>query len=311
MPEERYRRIMAYHKLDPSTVYKRTEGVNGISLQQRSDDPTDLALTVYVNHNKRSVRRALPNRTQKIPVTVKERKVDRKFGSVCDRRNLDFYDPLPANPEVGGYDGDDTSYGQGTLGVVCWNDNPNNAYECYITAAHVIKDNGSYADYLRHGGTDDGTNRVEDVGAYVTHSDPGDYGMDVAKYRRRNGTVTADIRGNADDNIGDLAGTWTHSGLTDRTSGSKSLSVEFAGQSTCYATTECTGTSKTSLVEYQADYSPNKTTDGDSGGPFVDNDDYLVGTFSFFCESCEESHGPTGQELLNRMNAQLTNPKLQ
>lgn len=85
--------------------------------------------------------------------------------------------------------------------------------------------------------------------------------------------------------------------------------MEFAGRTTCYATTECYDTSKTASVEYQADYSPNEVDHGDSGGPFLDNDDYLVGTFSTFCESCEESHGPTAAELLNRVNAQLTDPQ--
>lgn len=207
VPEECHRRIMAYYDLDPGTVYDRTESVNGISLEQRSDDPTDLTFKVYVDDNNRSVRRDLPNRIQKIPVTLEERVVDREFGRVCDRRSLNFYDPLPANPEIDGYDGDGTYYGTGTLGVVYWNDNPDNAYECYITAAHVVESNGSYADYLRHEGAYNGSNCEEDVGAYANHSAAGDYGMDVAKYRRRSGTVTADIRGNADDSIGDLAGT--------------------------------------------------------------------------------------------------------
>jgi len=311
VPKERYRRLKVYGNLHPRSIYERADGVNGLTLEQQSDDPTDLALKVYVDNDTRSVQRDLPNRVQDVPVTVEERKVDREWGRVCDRRATDFYDPLPANPEISGYDSNDNFYGSGTLGVVCWNTDSNDPHEVYITAAHVVEDNDSYADYLRHGGMYDGSSRSEDVGSYVTHSAGGDCGMDVVKYRYRSGTVSPDIKGNADDHIGDLVGAWTHTGLTDRTSGSDSLPVEFAGRSTCYATTDCTGTSKTELVEHQADYSPNVTTNGDSGGPFVDNDDYLVGTFSYFCESCEVSHGPTAQELLDRVNAQLTNPYFQ
>jgi len=312
IPEERYRRIQVYENTHPIRFYERVDGVNGITLEQRSDDSTDLVLKVYVDRNTRSVRNDLPNRVKRVPITVEERKTNREFARECERRAQDFYDPLPANPKISTIDSDGNKHASGTLGVVCWNDDSNNACECYITAAHVAEEGGSYAEYLQHGGEDDSGNiRVEDVGAYVTHSAGGEYGMDVIKYRRRSGTVTADIRGNADDHLGDIAGTWTHAGLTDRTSGSQELPVEFAGKSTCYATTYCTGTSKTELVEYQADYSPNETTNGDSGGPFLDNDDYLVGTFSYFCEDCETSHGPTGQELLDRMNAQLTNPELQ
>lgn len=312
IPEERYRRIQVYENVHPRRFYEQADGVNGITLEQQSSDSTDLRLKVYVDRNNRSVRSNLPNRVKRVPVTVEERKTDLEWARVCERRAQDFYDPLPANPKISTLDSDDNKHGSGTLGVVCWNDNPDNAYECYITAAHVAEDSGSYAEQLRHGGEDDSGNiRVEEVGAYADHSPGGQYGMDVIKYRRQSDTVTPDVRGNADDHLGDLAGTWTHAGLTDRTSENQELPVEFAGKSTCYATTYCTGTSKTELVEYQADYSPNETTNGDSGGPFLDSDDYLVGTFSYFCEECEASHGPTGQELLNRLNAQLTNPELQ
>lgn len=313
VPKERHRRIQVYESLDPQRFYERTDGVNGITLQQRSNDPTDLAVKVYVDTNTQLVRRDLPNRVQDVPVIAEERETNRKWARVCDRRILHFYDPLPANPQISAFDSDDNKYGEGTLGVVAYNDDPNNPYTAYITAAHVAtNDSGNAADYLRHNGEDDNGNlREQDVGAYVEHSPGGDYGMDVAKYSKRAGTVKSDKRGNADDHLGDLAGTWTHAGLTDRTSGSKSLPVEFAGRSTCYATTDCTGTSKNELVEYQAEYSPNVITDGDSGGPFLDNDDYLVGTCSYYCESCEVTHGPTGDELLDRLNAQLSNPMLQ
>jgi len=309
VPEERYRRLQVYENVHPRNMYERTDGVNGLTLEQQSDDPTDLALKVYVETLKPSVRRDLPNRVQSVPVTVEERHVDREWGRVCDRRALDFYDPLPADPEISGYDSAGNWSGTGTLGVVCWNTDSNDPSEVYLTAAHVIEfDDGTVADYLQHEGEYDGSERSEYVGAYVTHSPGGNYGMDIAKYRYRIGTVSPDVLGNADSHLGDVAGTWTHAGLTDRTSGSQSLPVEFAGRSTCYATTDCTGTSKTELVQYQADYSPNVVTNGDSGGPFLDNDDYLVGTFSYFCESCEESSGPTGQELLDAADAQLTNP---
>lgn len=311
IPKERHRRIKVYENLDPRTMSERADGVNGISLEQQSDDPTDLALKVYVDNNISTVQRDLPNHVEKVPVTIEERQTNPTFGRVCDRRVLDFYDPLPANPEVSGYDSDENTYGTGTLGVVCWNDNADNPYRCYITAAHVVEDDGSYGEYLRHEGQDDdGNPRDENVGSYITRSSSGDYGLDVVKYQRMSGTVSADTRGNADDRLGNLVGTWSHEGLTDRTSGSDSLPVKFAGRSTCYDTTECVGTQKNELVEYQAKYSPNVVTNGDSGGPFLDEDDYLVGTFSFFCDSCDHSHGPTGQEILDRMNAQLGDPRL-
>jgi hypothetical protein len=312
VPRERYRRIMVYYDLHPSTIYEQTEGINGITLEQQSTNPTDLALKVFVDNNTPSVRRSLPNRVQNVPLNIEERKIDRELARVCDRRALNFYDPLPANPEIDGEFDDGNNTTPGTLGVVGWNDDSNNPYKCYVTAAHVVEKDSNYAGYLRHEGEDDsGDYREEKVGAYVNHSPEGSYGLDVVKYRRRGGTVEADARGNADDQLGYLSGTWTHSGLTDRTSGSKSLPVEFAGRSTCYATTECVNTEKNDALEYQADYSPNEVAQGDSGGPFIDSDDYLVGTLSALCESCERSWGPTGQELLDRLNAQLSDPRIQ
>lgn len=98
VPRERRRRIRVYYNLHPDTVYEQTEGVNGFTLEQRSADPTDLALKVYVDENTRTVRRNLANRVQQVPVVVEERHIDPTPARVCDRRAQDFYDPLPANP---------------------------------------------------------------------------------------------------------------------------------------------------------------------------------------------------------------------
>lgn len=121
--KERYRRIQVYHELPPNVIYEKTEGVNGIKLTQQSAEPTDLALKILVDKNTRSVRRDLPNRIQKIPVVVEERQTNPK-PALCDRRLLNFYDPLPANPEIAGVYSDGSLSGEGTLGIVCYNDNP-------------------------------------------------------------------------------------------------------------------------------------------------------------------------------------------
>lgn len=312
IPKERYRRIMAYHKMDPETVYEKSHNVNGIALIQTSSDPTDLSLKVYVNRNTRSVRRSLPNRIQDVPVVAEERKVDRRLAS-CDRRIQDFYDPLPANPEIKGIDDSGNKIGAGTLGVVCWNANDFNPYEAYITAYHVVeKSDGTPARYLKHDGVDaDGNVRGERIGIARDYSPSNDTGLDVIKYERRAGTVSPALTGNASDKLSSVSGAWTHSGLTDATTGTQSVTVEFAGRTTCYAQTDCVSTEKSDLLEFQATYSPNETDHGDSGGPFLDTDGFLVGTFTAFNELNETSRGPTGQELLDRTNAQLHDPQIQ
>lgn len=309
--KERYRRLSVYHDIEPGYFADRAASVNGITISQRSADSSDLGLTFYVDRNTWAVRRALPNRIRGVPVTVEERKTDWQFGRVCRRRILDFYDPLPANVQISGVDSDGTA-GVGTLGLVCWNDDPDDPYRCYITAAHVVEyDDGRPATYLHHGGEDaDGNQRSERVGVYETHDSQDHSGMDVAKYRQNSESPTPGMRANASDELPDVDGTWTHAGLTDRTAGERRLRAKFAGRSTCYGETYCIGTSKSGVVEFQADYAPNVVTNGDSGGPFLDADGYLIGTYTSSCEECETTSGPTGQELLDRVGAQLHSPQL-
>lgn len=191
-------------------------------------------LKVYVNNNTRSVRQVIPNRVRDIPVTLEERTLDRE--QHCDLKQY-FYDPLPANVQIEGYEDGENSM-HGSMGVVCWNDDENDPYECYITASHVITDNGGQYKYLLHDGYYDGEGREELVGEFVTHSPDTSDGLDVAKYRRRTGTVDADILGNGSDELPDTAGSWNFEGLTDATT-SSTVEADFAGQTSCYINTEC------------------------------------------------------------------------
>lgn len=248
---------------------------------------------------------------QGIPVVFEENK-PKAEPVVCDRRHKDFYDPLPANPKISGYDSSGNFAGEGTMGFVGWNSDANNPYKCYITAAHVITfDDGSTAVNLRHQGEYNGSQRTEYVGSFVVDSPENSTGLDAAKYKRNSGTVKADLRGNADSHLGEVAGTWTYSGLSDATSGTGSVNAEFAGASTCYLTANCIDTARNEILDYQAHYD-NATVGGDSGGPWLDNDDFLIGLNTHSCDasSCNDSYGPTAKEVLDRLNAQLFDPAL-
>lgn len=309
LPKERHRRLRVFEDCRVDEL-RGHSNVNGLTLTSRSDDPTDLALKVFVDRDSWRVRRKLPNRMRGVPVTHDERRLDPRPGRVCDEFSLNFFDPLRGNVEVNAR-GPRGYAGSGTLGFVCWNADAGTPSQCLITAWHVVAhDDGTPAEYLTHGGQiADGEGRAVTVGTYATHSSLGDRGMDVAKYWLKTDEVTGDPLATQSDEQPDITGTWDFAGLTDATTGDDAVPVTFAGQSTCYATARCTRTSKTELVEQQAVVTPNVVTDGDSGGPFVDPDGKLVGTFSLYCDSCQQCSGPVGTELLDRVGAQLSKPR--
>lgn len=309
VPRERYRRLRVYGDCRPGDLYDHS-GVNGLTLTSRSDDPTDLALKVYVDRDSWRVRRKLPNRVRRVPVTHDERRPDPEPGRVCETLSRNFFDPIRGNVEV--IARDDRGYaGTGTLGFVCWDADVAVPSQCLVTASHVVThEDGTPAERLEHAGrVEDGEGRTATVGTYAAHSPLGDHGMDVAKYRLNDDVVTGDSLATQSDEQPDITGSWDFAGLTDATAGDDVVPVTFAGRSTCHATARCTRTSKTELVEHRAVIAPSVVTDGDSGGPFVDPDGKLVCTFSLYCDSCEYCSGPVGTELLDSVGAQLSRPE--
>lgn len=305
VPKERFRRLAVYYELDVGKLVDRHDGVNGVSLGGHPERPTELALDVSVDRIDRLARRRVPNRVRGVPTTLSERRRERTATRVCRRLILDFYDPLPANPRIKGHDESGDVFGGGTLGLVAWNADPTDPYECFVTAHHVAADSkGKTAPLLQHSGLQDDTGRIETVGRYEGHTPLGDHGLDGVKYRAT-GAVTPDPLETASDEQGRVSGTWDFAGLTDATADS-SIPVDFAGSATCYAEANCVGTERNDLLDYQATISPQVVTNGDSGGPFLDEDDKLVCTFSTFC--CAEAHGPAATELLDRLGVALSPP---
>lgn len=301
--KERFRRLGVYHTLEFDRLVDRHGGVNGVSLQARSDDPTDITLDVYVDRVDRLARRRVPNRVRRVPTTLRERRRERIPGRVCRRRILEFYDPLPANPKITGQNESGDVFGGGTLGLVAWNADATDPYECFVTAHHVTADSeGKTAPLLQHSGLQDDTGRIESVGRYETHTPLGERGLDGVKYRSTGAVSPAPLE-TASTDQGRVSGSWDFTGLTDATA-DDSIAVDFAGSATCYAEAKCVGTERNDLIDYQVTISPQVVTNGDSGGPFLDSDDKLVCLFSNYC--CEEAHGPVATELLDRLGVALS-----
>jgi hypothetical protein len=188
------------------------------------------------------------------------------------------------------------TYG-GTLGLVAWNSDSSNPYKVLITADHTME--ASSEMYHPKNG--------RKIGNYQKR----DQAMDTTRY-----ILDSDDDGNPRETVepsqNDISGTWTHDGLTDAVNYYDYIECSFAGAETCYCTTRCNSTSKNEGVIYEADMREVVTEAGDSGGPFVDSDGKLVCTLY----GCQESggvywdRGPTGDELLYSVDAQLYNPSL-
>jgi hypothetical protein len=310
VPKERRRRLAVYRDLDLRRLTEYFDGVRGLTMTQRSTDPTDLALTVFVDRLARTARRTLPSRLHRVPVELAEYAEDPTPGQVCRRLSTEFFDPVRANVEIEGRNDENEWSGNGTLGVVAWDATATAPTPCLVTAHHVVGyDDGRTAPYLVHeGATGENGRRYREVraGRLRRYSQLGEYGLDVAKYEAT-GTVDVAPLTTASSEQPDLAGSWDFAGLADATT-RRDVPVTFAGRSTCYAEAKCVGTSRTNLVGYQADIAPCVVTHGDSGGPFLDERGNLLCTFSTFCEPCERAHGPVGTELLSAMRAQLFSP---
>lgn len=308
VPKERHRRLRVYEDCRIDEL-RGHSNVNGLTLTERSGDPTDLALKAFVDRDTWRVRRKLPNRVCGVPITHDERRPDPRPGRVCDEFIRNFFDPIRGNVEVRAR-GPQGFAGAGTLGFVCWDADAAVPSQCLITASHVVEhDDGTPTKHLKHAGrTPDREHRTVTVGTYVAHSPLGGHGMDVAKYRLKADEVTGDPLATQSDEQPDIRGSWDFTGLADATAGDGRVPVTFAGRSTCYATAHCPRTSKNRLIEYQAVITPSVVTGGDSGGPFVDPDGKLVSTFSLYCDPCGYCNGPVGTELLDRVGAQLSRP---
>lgn len=306
IPEERRRRINVYYKFNTDVFHDKVDGINGFRLVGLSDDPADLGLKVFVDKKASRVQNSLPEKFKGLPIVVEEREIETQLHA-CSKFTTNYFDPLPANVEViAEYSNGDTD--QSTLGIVCWNDNSNNPYKCYIVSGHGFYESGEWSDYLHQSGTDDDGNIVEMEKCGVFVEGNGD--MDAAKYRRNPGTAKADVRSNASDKLKDLNGYWDYQGLTDATSGTGTVGADFAGATTCYVDSYCKDTEKdpTTSVAYGAIFDDGGAS-GDSGGPYVDSDGYLIALHHSDHDNGDEL-GAVGGEVLDSVNAQLYDPTI-
>ncbi len=121
IPKERHRRLKLYERL-PIQKFTDREGVQALTITQRSDDPTDLALKFLVENNNRATRKRVPNNYKRVPTVVKEK-------------------PFETREEVieGGTAVDNPNTLDGIDGTVCLVGYDTSGNELIVTADHVME----------------------------------------------------------------------------------------------------------------------------------------------------------------------------
>lgn len=119
------------------------------------------------------------------------------------------------------------------------------------------------------------------------------------------------------ENIQNITGAWTFSGLADKVGQTDdgddvgdggTVSVDLYGDTSGHVSDVCNNTKRTGNVDYQADMKHDRTADGDSGAPWVDdNGKFLalhVGTEDYLTNVW--SYGTVGQPVFDSLGVSLS-----
>ncbi|WP_135826387.1 twin-arginine translocation signal domain-containing protein [Halorussus ruber] len=271
VPKERHRRLMVYRNLPIQKFVDEYPKLNGVTLTQRSSDETDLALKFLLDSNTATVRRKLPNRFKQMPIEYEEQPREKRPQSLEGGVNI-------------GVEGSDA---EGTVTVVAYD--ADTSENVVITADHVTE-GASQITYVGDSAADLAhRDTATDTTSYTVHSDT-------------ESDPLATVNG-----IPDVTGAWHFAGLSDAVS-SDTVPVQLFGLGSGEVHDECTSTTRSSQVEYQADMSSHSTVDGDSGGPWVDDDGKLLACHFGYDISLtlnKWSVGSVGRESLDAVNAML------
>jgi len=263
--DERYQRLLTYYELPVQKYISRFSNLNGVSLVQNDG----LMLNFYVENNSWRTRKRLPNRIRGTPIAVEERS-----GEMIPE----------ASTAVGGQTIANNSGSAGTMAVACYDESSDDPVA--IASDHHM----------------DGEENMFINAEIVADFHKRDKSNDVTSYKIRDG-VDTNIRGTI--SIPDIEDAWTFSGLSDAVSGDKTLLVQFFGAASDKVDDTCFDTERNDRVKYQANMVQGKTSKGDSGGPWVDeNYNRLVGVH-YGRKNGEHSVCSVGQEALDAVDAVL------
>lgn len=295
VPQERRRRIRVYESLRTSTLMERHPFISEITIEQRSNDETDLCLVFRVAPEGESKIDRLPDQIQDIP--VKHRVVDIWERPHCQdpnngARRCEDHDTL-----IGGIQISPSSGGFGSLCLVAHD--ASDGHKKLITARHVMDDssNGDIHQPAHSGWC----SNSQVVGAFETESTAEDiWAADMDEL-----SISGDVGGTVSA-IPDITGYWTYTGITDQTT-SGSIYCHMAGAESQKREGYAVDTSQGSLMDHQVDYGDMNGEHGDSGAPYVDPDGKLVSMYNGCQGTSTDSWdiGTAGDYVLEPMNASL------
>ena len=302
VPEERYRKIMEYKNLPRR--FTRQNGVRSVGLTQLSRDETDLVLEVTIDPareddlTRETLESQRPDGAMGVTVETGERR-NLEFLSSSEQQDLESLSCSDRDDEyselVGGIEvnNDVELTSGGTLGLVGYN---TDAEPVIVTAHHITHASDEILQ------PDEGrvVGDLHEASPHRTEEDTVSYSIreDVVDYSAREV-----------EDIQDIDGKWTFEGITDETSGwiGGSIDVDFSGKTSCTGSNTAVDTERgTDYVEHAVWMDASPEQDGDSGGPWIDDDGKLVALASAGSEDPDgASVGAAATEALEAVDAQL------
>lgn len=297
---ERYGRLKALEQFEAKNV--QHSHVNGASIRQRSEDRTDLALQIGLNEEalqkgrgqgggrpKRAAAGKPGGRPKPMPEEIPEvanvpedprqipgvknevSKAKRRLSTPPEELPVEYTvtasDPTPEALEGGSPldDDDSDSDYDGTAGLVAYDRSSSD--QVLLTAFHITL----FRQEMYYNGTE--------IDTVVHHDEANDYGQDAITYDVSSEPLVTDVLGTKQ--IPDVQGYWTFSGLSNATSGwwDPNIPGNFYGATSGKVEDpiDDTHTQVDAGIEYAAHSEHEVTQGGDSGGPWVDDDGYMVG----------------------------------
>ena len=278
---------MVYEDFDIVEFINKYPVVNGLTTEYRERADGNVEFKLYVDNNTRSVRKRLPNRVYDIPINYEERKASRSLEECSERHDQQIVQGGLACSEQ-----ENDNYVTTTVvGYDDWD------RKIVITAYHVTDG----AEIFYQPEYDESDSRV--VSFSTTQEDTG---HDTVAYHLED-SVDSFAGGVYGDSVYDIVGAWTFSGIESEHQNGRDIFCEFSGARNCYNWNTTYSTEKNDLVIDQVNMENEKNDPGDSGGPWVDDNAYLVMMHNGenWVDGSYRDAGTAGQSALDAVDARI------
>lgn len=289
IPKERRRILNVYKNIrvrDIEREHNVSQGIiNSLTLNSKSDDPTDFVLHLRLNEENRRIRNQLPNRIKRIPVTYE---VNKHYGknSNCKDDDTGYRRCKEYDPVVGGVQVGPDPDGWGTL---CYVDAESGTTKYLVTAAHVMRNDN---EDMNEDSGEIMAKKMYHPAHYCSNSNLVADGNKNMYYNESEDIVAMQYVSNnynasEYDTVGalpDIEGLWAWNGVVNETFGGE-IDAWVSGAEDRKNFNQANDTDKGSLssdykVEHQVNYDSMDSEKGNSGAPYVDPDGFLVSMYN-------------------------------